>query len=207
MITLECLLEFETKEDINAILDLMRRFSSAMRYAYKRLLESEKRKDLKKNISRLFNINTRYSDDAILLAKQTIEIYKSHNKNPKKVIFGSRALFDKLNKKHLTGKSRKSLIKKWREKRQGNLYSRGDKSKQGNLNLRLQWINDKLYLRINIGDRQYIYAKVIRTVSRKNDKWIDFMLMLLKAKESGSWFPYSVRLKLKNSKCLCLYIC
>ena len=45
MITLECLLEFETKEDINAILDLMRRFSSVMRYAYKRLLEGEKRKD------------------------------------------------------------------------------------------------------------------------------------------------------------------
>jgi transposase, putative, N-terminal domain len=198
MITLQCLIEFKNEKDKEIVLDLMRRFSSAMRYAYKRLLESEKRKDLKKNISRLFNINTRYSDDTILLAKQTIEIYKSHNKNPKKVIFGSRALFDKLNKKHLTGKSRNSLIKKWREKRQGNLYSRGDKSKQGNLNLRLQWINDELYLRINIGDRQYIYAKVIRTVSRKNDKWIDFMFILLKAKESGSWFPYSVRLTLKN---------
>ena len=200
MLTLQCLLEFENEKDKEVVLDLMRRFSSAMRYAYQRLLESEKRKDLKKDISRLFNINTRYSDDAILLAKQTIDIYKSHNKNPKKVIFGSRVLFDKLSKKHLTGKSRKSLIKKWREKRQGNLYSRGDKSKQGNLNLRLQWINDKLYLRINIGDRQYIYAKVIITVSRKNDKWIDFMLMLLKAKESGSWFPYSVRLTLKNGK-------
>jgi len=45
MITLEFLLELETKEDINAILDLMRRFSSVMRYAYKRLLEGEKRKD------------------------------------------------------------------------------------------------------------------------------------------------------------------
>ncbi|MFP3206143.1 MAG: hypothetical protein RXQ72_01245 [Hydrogenobaculum sp.] len=59
MITLECLLEFETKEDINVILDLMRRFSSTMRYAYKRLLEGEKRKDLKKHLSKLFNINTR----------------------------------------------------------------------------------------------------------------------------------------------------
>jgi len=194
------MLEFEKDGEKEKALDLMRRFSSAMRYAYKRLLEGEKRKDLKKNISILFNINTRYSDDAILLAKQTIEIYKSHNKNPKKVIFGSRALFDKLNKKHLTGKSRNSLIKKWREKRQGNLYSRGDKSKQGNLNLRLQWINDKLYLRINIGDRQYIYAKVIRSVKREKDKWIELMFMLLKAKESGSWFPYSVRLKLKNGK-------
>jgi predicted transposase len=59
MLTLQCLLEFETKEDINAILYLMRRFSSAMRYADKRLLEGEKRKDLKKHLSKLFNINTR----------------------------------------------------------------------------------------------------------------------------------------------------
>jgi transposase, putative, N-terminal domain len=200
MITLECLLEFETKEDINAILDLMRKFSSAMRYAYKRLLESEKRKDLKKNISRLFNINTRYSDDAILLAQSMISSYKERGQNPKKIIFGSRKLFEELSRNHLTGKIKEKLKVKWKESRQGNLYSRGDKSKQGNLNLRLHWINDKLYLRINIGDRQYIYAKVIRTVSRKNDKWIGFMLMLLKAKESGSWFPYSVRLTLKNGK-------
>ena len=124
MITLECLLEFETKEDINAILDLMRRFSSAMRYAYKRLLESKKRKDLKKNISKLFNINTRYSDDAILLAQSMISLCKERGKNPKKVIFGSRALFDKLNKKHLTGKSRNSLIKKWREKARQSLFKR-----------------------------------------------------------------------------------
>jgi len=198
MLTLQCLLEFENEKDKEVVLDLMRRFSSAMRYAYKRLLESKERKDLKKNISRLFNINTRYSDDAILLAKQTIEIYKSHNKNPKKVIFGSRALFDKLNKKHLTGKSKENLIREWREKRQGNLYSRGDKSKQGNLNLRLELSKEDMHLRINTGNKQYVYTKVIRTVSRKNDKWIDFMLMLLKAKESGDWFPYSVRLKLKN---------
>jgi transposase, putative, N-terminal domain len=90
MITLECLLEFETKEDINAILDLMRRFSSAMRYAYKRLLEGEKRKDLKKHLSKLFNINTRYSDDAIFLAQSMITLYKEREQNPKKLIFGSR---------------------------------------------------------------------------------------------------------------------
>ena len=72
MLTLQCLLEFENEKDKEVVLDLMHRFSSAMRYAYKRLLESEKRKDLKKNISRLFNINTRYSDDAILLAQSMI---------------------------------------------------------------------------------------------------------------------------------------
>jgi transposase, putative, N-terminal domain len=109
MITLECLLELETKEDINAILDLMRRFSSAMRYAYKRLLEGKKRKDLKKHLSKLFNINTRYSDDAILLTQSMITLSKEREQNPKKPIFGSRKVFEQLKKNHLTGKRRKQL--------------------------------------------------------------------------------------------------
>jgi hypothetical protein len=39
MITLQCQLEFENRQDKKAVLDLMRRFSSASRYAYQRLLE------------------------------------------------------------------------------------------------------------------------------------------------------------------------
>ena len=85
MLTLQCILEFKNEKDKEVVLDLMRRFSSAMRYAYQRLLESEKRKDLKKNISRLFNINTRYSDDAILLAQSMISPYKERGQNPKKL--------------------------------------------------------------------------------------------------------------------------
>jgi transposase, IS605 OrfB family, central region len=169
-----------------------------MRYAYQRLLEGEKRKDLKKYLSKLFSINTRYSDDVIFLAQSTISSCKERGQNPKKVIFGSRKLFEQLKKNHLTGKRRKQLKIKWKESRQGNLYSRGDKSKQGNLNLRFEWINDKLYLRINTGNKQYIYAKVIRSVERKNDKWIEFMFMLENAYKYGAWFPYSVRLKVKN---------
>jgi IS605 OrfB family transposase len=57
-----------------------------------------------------------------------------------------------------------------------------------------------LYLRINTGNRQYIYAKVIRSVKRKNDKWIEFMFMLENAYRYKAWFPYSVRLKIKNDK-------
>jgi len=198
MTTLQCLLEFQNKQDKEIVLDLMRRFSSAMRYAYKRLLEGEKRKDLKKHLSKLFNINTRYSDDAILLAQSKISSYKERGQNPKKLVFGSRKVFEQLKKNHLTGKRRKQLKTKWKESRQGNLYSRGDKTKQGNLNLRFEWINDKLYLRINTGDRQYIYAKVIRSVKREKDKWIEFMFMLENAYKYGAWFPYSVRLKVKN---------
>jgi IS605 OrfB family transposase len=169
-----------------------------MRYAYQRLLEGEKRKDLKKDLPELFKINTRYSDDAILLAQSTIASCKERDQNPKKVIFGSRKVFEQLKKNHLTGKRRKQLKKKWKESRQGNLYSRGDKSKQGNLNLRFERIDNQLYLRINTGDRQYVYAKVIRDVKRENDKWIEFMFILENAYRYGTWFPYSVNLKIKN---------
>jgi len=198
MITIQCQLEFQNTQDKKIVLDLMRRFSSAMRYAYQRLLEGEKRKDLKKQLSKLFSINTRYSDDAILLAQSIISSCKERCQNPKKLIFGSRKVFEQLKKNHLTGKRRKQLKTKWKESRQGNLYSRGDKSKQGNLNLRFERRNDELYLRINTGDRRYIYVKVIRDVKRKKDKWIDFMFMLEDTYKNGEWFSYSVRLKVKN---------
>jgi transposase, putative, N-terminal domain len=198
MINLQCQLEFQNTQDKEAVLDLMRRFSSAMRYAYQRLLEGKKRKDLKKDLPKVFNINTRYSDDAILLAQTTISSCKERKQNQKKLIFGSRKLFEQLKRNHLTGKRRKELKTKWKENRQGNLYSRGDKSKQGNLNLRFQWINDELYLRINTGDRQYIYAKVIRDVKKEKDKWIEFLFILENAYQTNQWFPYSVRLKVKN---------
>lgn len=212
MITLQCLLEFENKQDEKVVLDLMRRFSSAERYAYKRLLEGQERKELKKNISRLFDINTRYSDDAIFLANSMIASCNERQQNPKKTIFGSRKIFEKLNKNHLNGSRKEELKTKWRESRQGNLYSRGDKSKQGNLNLRIErmdngemdngviGINNALYLRINTGNKQYIYAKIIRSVKREKDKWIEFIYMLSQAQDTGGYFPYSVRLKLKNGK-------
>ena len=58
MITLQCQIEFQEEYDKKTVLDLMRRFSFSMRYAYRRLLEGNKRKDLKKQLSKLFNTNT-----------------------------------------------------------------------------------------------------------------------------------------------------
>jgi hypothetical protein len=115
----------------------------------------------------LFDINTRYSDDAIFLVQSTISSCEERGQNPKKLIFGSRKVFEQLKKNHLTGKRRKELKEKWKESRQGNLYSRGAKSKHGNLNLRFQWINNDLHLKINTRDRQYIYVKVIETLKEK----------------------------------------
>jgi transposase, putative, N-terminal domain len=84
MITLQCQLEFQNKQDKEIVLDLMRRFSSAMKYAYRRLLEGNKRKDLKKELSKLFNINTRYSDDAIFLAQLTVALCQEKRSKSKK---------------------------------------------------------------------------------------------------------------------------
>ncbi len=52
-ITLQCLLEFESEGDRQKVLFLMRRWSSAMRYAYQRLIEGQERKELKRHISKV----------------------------------------------------------------------------------------------------------------------------------------------------------
>jgi hypothetical protein len=108
------------------------------------------------------------------------------------VVFGSKRLFEKLCKKHLSGKARENLKKQWRELRQGTLIAIGSKHKtiQGNQLLRFVELDGKLHLRITTGNREFIYAKVLREPSNSKDKWITFMIMLL---------------ELANSKLLCLY--
>ena len=197
-VTVECLLAFD--KDKERVLSTIRKFSSMVRFAYKRLMEGAERKELKKLLSRKYGVNTRYSDDAILLAKQTLESCLEREQNPKKLVFGSRELFEQLKKKHLTGKRRDTLRQKWEERRYGILYSRGDKSLQGNLNLRLVNLEGQWHLRINLGNGEYVWARVIRTAKRKTDKWLDFICSIGHAEKTGDWFPYTVRIKLRNGK-------
>jgi len=200
VVTVECLLAFDKDEDKERALTLMRKFSSMVRFAYKRLLHGAERKELKKLLSRKYGINTRYSDDAILWAQQALDSCVERGQNPKKLVFGSRELFEQLKKKHLTGKRRDELRQKWEERRYGILHSRGDKSLQGNLNLRLVNLNNRWHLRINLGNGEYVWAKVVRSATRKTDKWISFISSLEHAEQTGEWFPYTVRLKLRNGK-------
>jgi IS605 OrfB family transposase len=199
-ITVECLLAFDKEEDKGRVLSTMRKFSSVVRFAYKRLVEGVERKELKKLLAQKYGINTRYSGDAILMAQQTLESCIEREQNPKKLVFGSRELFEQLKKKHLTGRRREKLRQKWVERRYGLLYSRGDKSKEGNLNLRLVNQNNEWHLRINLGNGEYVWAKVIRSAKRKTDKWAGFISDIEHAEKTGEWFPYTVRLKLRNGK-------
>ncbi|MDK2814529.1 MAG: hypothetical protein PWP18_442, partial [Thermoanaerobacter sp.] len=174
------------------VLDLMRRWSSCMRFAYKRLLEGYDRKTLKRDLQGMFDLNSRYVDDAIMKARSTLESSKELGNNPKKVIFGGKDLFKKLQKRHINGKEYKKLKTKWQERRKGNLYSRGDKSKKGNLNTRIEVKENGTFLRINVGERKYVYAR-IQAGYKKNKRRGELLQEIAEAD-----IPYSVELKLKN---------
>ncbi len=91
---------FDKDGDREKVLNLMRKFSSMVRFAYKRLLEGVEEKELKKMLSQKYGINTR---------QQILDSCLQRGQNPKKLVFGSRKLFEKLKKKHLTGKRREKL--------------------------------------------------------------------------------------------------
>jgi len=123
----------------------MRKFSSMVRFAYKRLLKKTDEKDLRKLLPIKYGLNARYSNAAIFLAQQALGSCLERKQNPKKLIFGSRALFEQLKKKHLTSTRREKLRQKWEERRYGILYAIGEKASKGNLNLRLINLKGRLY--------------------------------------------------------------
>jgi IS605 OrfB family transposase len=189
------------KEDKEKLIQLMRRQSSAIRTAYNMLrdLEKEKTKNphaqIYHRLRQLFpELPTKYIDSAIYKAKQ----YPTD----KSVVFGGKRLFEKLCKKHLTGKAREKLKKQWRELRQGTLIAIGSKHKnaQGNLLLRFVELDGKLHLRITTGKREFIYAKVLREPSNNKDKWLTFMAMLLESWQTKNYFAYTVELKLREGE-------
>jgi IS605 OrfB family transposase len=187
------------KEDKEKLIKLMRKQSSAIRVAYSMLKELEKEKaknphtQIYQRLRQLFpELPTKYIDSAIYKAKQ----YPTD----KPVVFGGKRLFEKLCKNHFTGKLRERLKKQWREIRQGTLISIGSKEDKGNRLMRFEDLDEQLHLRITIGNREFIYAKVLREPSNNKDKWITFMIMLLESKQTKSFFPYTVELKLRNGE-------
>jgi len=199
-ISLQFKLELK-REDKEKLIKLMRKQSSAIRTAYNMLKELEKEKaknphsQIYHRLKQIFpDLPTKYIDSAIYKAKQYPK--------DKIVVFGGKRLFEKLCKNHLIGKAREKLKKQWRELRQGTLIGIGSKHKtaQGNLLLRFMKLDGKLHLRITTGNREFIYARVLREPSNNKDKWLTFMAMLLESWQTQSYFPYTVELKLRNGE-------
>ncbi|WP_028490826.1 IS200/IS605 family accessory protein TnpB-related protein [Thermus islandicus] len=188
-------LVFPDPKDERAVLDLMRRFSAAKRFAYQRLLEGKSREELKRAdgpLCTLFRLNTRYADGAIEKAKAVLDSALELGSDPRKVVFGGRGLFEQLKRKHLSGKDRERLKREWKEKRQELLYSRGDKSREGNLNLRVEVRDGALWLRIHLGTEENKYAYALVKTSHPQLK------ALLERVCSSS--PYNTELTLKEGK-------
>ncbi|MFZ8813161.1 MAG: IS200/IS605 family accessory protein TnpB-related protein, partial [Thermus aquaticus] len=86
---------FPDHRDEAAVLDLTRRFSSATRFAYRRLLEGKTREELKREsgpLCALFGLNTRYADGAIEKAQAALDSARELGQDPRKVVFGGRKL-------------------------------------------------------------------------------------------------------------------
>jgi len=187
------------REDKEKLIKLMRKQSSAIRVAYNMLKELEEKKtrnphaQIYHRLRQLFpELPTKYIDSAIYKAKQ----YPTD----KPVVFGGKRLFEKLCKNHLTGKVRERLKKQWRELRQGTLISIGSKADKGNRLTRFEDLNEQLHLRITTGNREFIYAKVLREASNSKDKWITFTAMLLESWQTKNYFPYTVELMLRDEE-------
>ena len=187
------------REDKQKLIKLMYKQSSAIRVAYNMLKELEKEKtrnphaQIYQRLRQLFpELPTKYIDSAIYKAKQ----YPTD----KPVVFGGKRLFEKLCKNHLSGKAREKFKNQWRELRQGTLISIGSKADKGNRLMRFEDLNGQLCLRISTGNREFIYAKVLREPSNGKDKWITFMAMLLESWQTQSYFAYTVELKLRDGE-------
>lgn len=130
--------------DFETLKQLMRDWSSCMRYAYQRIhKDGLKGNDVVKASKPLYmaKLNQRYIQDAVLKAKG---IDKEH------VIFGGKKTWVKM----LSG-----LISKqeWHKIRDSELYSRGDVTKQGNPNIRVIRTPEGYKLRVGLpGARQFL---------------------------------------------------
>jgi len=141
-----------------ALKQLMRDQSSCVRYAYQRI----HRDGLSGNAIKIAckpvymeKLNQRYIADAVLKAQS---IKKDH------VLFGGRKRWRDL----LSGLLPK---KEWQEFRDSELYSRGDRTKKGNPNIRVLNTPEGYKLRIGLpGPREFLMFDLYIPEGRKNNK-------------------------------------
>ena len=144
-----------TDEQREIIEDLIRRFESATRYAYARICDGVPILDIEKDAMGKFGLNSRWAKDAVSRAKAAyagVEALVERGKleSPRKLIWGGRRNFERRSKGEITNEE-------WRRIRSNQFWSRGDRSKNGNLNLRI--VSTKGYqLRIAIGNRRWIHC-------------------------------------------------
>lgn len=171
---------FPSSNQAKVLDSLMRRQSSCMRIAYNRLCEGKTKTAVERTLREIYpEINTRYRKDAYFRAHSLFKLIlrlveKGVFSSPNKVIFGKRRNLERRKRGQISPK-------KWKELRNNQLLSRGDKSKKGNLNLRIVKIRNEYFLRVNTGTRKWLFIPV-------------YVPHYLENLESAN-YPYGVRLQ------------
>jgi IS605 OrfB family transposase len=187
----------QSKEDYQELSKLMRLYCSAFRYAYNRFLDNYSKNEIYHLVRQVFkDLPSWYANSAIEKAIEKLKSIKSQGINPRKVVFSSKRIFEKLCKRNLQGHKIEEVKREWYERRKGRLVSIGD-TNGSNPNIKFVLADNEIYLQIaSTRKRKPIKAKIKRKVKNKKDKWIVFLSMLLEKKK----FPYTIELKKINSK-------
>jgi len=167
--------------DQNKLQQLMKDFCSAKRFSYCRFKTGKELNDVRRLIKEKYpNINSRYIYDAVGEGKALFSRFKEQ-----KIIFGSKKLWEKLINKEISKEN-------WSQKRNDEIYSRGEKLHFGNVNTRIYLENNILKLRINCGIRDYIYADIWLPL-----KYQSIILDMLQSEN----YCYSIRIKQEQKQC------
>jgi len=124
------------------------------------------------------SLNTRQISDAVMRARALF-----NRVGEKKVIFGGRKNWQRLIKKEMPKEE-------WREKRDNQIYSRGDITKKQNPNIRLLNRNGDFFIRLTIGNRRFEEYKLFVPT-----KFKESLLSLFCSNK-----PYNVRLTKKDPR-------
>ena len=165
-----------SEEEEKALQNLFFAFGKARRLCYSLRQKYElkgrmSKSEIIRKVQELTGLNSRYGKDAYA----TIEHLPPH------VTFGG------LNNQRLREKG-KITNEEYKKRRNSIIYARGDKTKGGNLNLRIVEIACEKYLRVNVGDRKWLLLKLFipHKYMKKYAKYLD-----------GS-HPYSVLIKRRD---------
>jgi len=162
--------EEKTLENLFFAFGKARRLCYSLRQKYE-LKGKISRSEIIKRVQAITGLNSRYVKDAYA----TIEHLPAH------VTFGG------LKNQRLRERG-KITREEYKKRRNSIIYARGDKSRKGNLNMRIVEIADEKYLRVNIGDRKWLFLKLFipEKYMKKYAKYLD-----------GSR-PYSVLIKRRD---------
>ncbi|MCW7080808.1 MAG: hypothetical protein OCU16_06910 [Candidatus Methanospirare jalkutatii] len=175
-LTLPASIELSVGEEEKALENLFFAFGKARRLCYSLRQKYElkgrmSRSEIIKRVQELTGLNSRYVKDAYA----TIEHLPPH------------ATFGGLKNQRLREKG-KITREEYKKRRNSIIYARGEKSRKGNLNMRIVEIAGEKYLRVNVGDRKWIFLKLF-IPDKYMEKYAEYL--------DGSR-PYSVLIKRKN---------